>query len=1028
MNFQKRRALQQSNTSTREGRLFWKGARKVLVLLLMVQGFALASVPDAWAKEHVATIYFGGTSLRINDYIATKSPFKSPALVPLLYHHHDTTTPDRHYKKFVNGIGLPGTYKDKVVVAGEFMDIVMNKLEEGDTLTLNIIGNSRGGVLSIWFSSLVADEVHGESFNGRITKINIIALDPVPGDKLKAGSEHYKELGTTSGWGFYKLRDRITNYVGVYVTDERTGLFAPVVPSYDSAATRALILRIRAGHQTIVGSKQKGGHHVAFDWLIGKEYKDRYEDHDNLKKIGDISAIASLELLMSKQWGGAIFPDTFVDSFHTDPADHQTSFDSNVEFMNDNAALDKLYKLMRVTSYLPFTWESWRDNDCRNPITGITSPESNWHLPRCIIRINILDSELTEKGCKRIGDTGVAAAKCPLDTQSDIPLLGGGLSSSWAWSIINTMGNSFPLTDRDGDGKLNDEDNCPDTYNPGQENNDTDKLGDACDNCDFVANPTQQNNDLDEWGNACDNCQDKFSYNQFDSDGNGIGDICQSPHHFNCYKADTPKGSDFSINRLIGLTDQFEAGIYDLVKPERLCAPAIKLPASDPVELPFDLDGLHLQAYKIEASGQDCGECEGGVNTLTVEYLGADEVTFTIEGKVASKGPYTLPDPYSVPAGSLELELSGKVKKDRADRMGSNIRFIDTTSGLELASFHASCSRPFGIGTESENGLFVVIGGSSVKAGLLGTCEPPPPPLVLKKPWDTCNECDGGVSSARFTYNGPDDEVTVTTKGKSKKGEVVLYYSSFQFDGSDFLVEPLPGEEKLPKTIYLTSASGTVEMHTSCSKPFGPGLELGDFMVHRASSKNGGNDMCPVVRIENQFGTEFLTIKKPKQLLVPTIKDLSGPVLPSNRVILGTDHYKCYDVSSIGLKKGLVVNLEDQFAKRDFEIEQTKMLCNPVEKAHMLVTPIINDDGHLACYKIKPLGKGYCALIEPADSISYPLLNTNCKKDKECGEGLFCAKDVNMPAYLFNQFGDGIVDVKKASELCVPSTKSVGLH
>lgn len=57
--------------------------------------------------------------------------------------------------------------------------------------------------------------------------------------------------------------------------------------------------------------------------------------------------------------------------------------------------------------------------------------------------------------------------------------------------------------DRDGDGVLDDDDNCPDTYNPGQENEDGDKFGDVC-----------------------DPCPPHFDNHPTDSDGDGISDDC----------------------------------------------------------------------------------------------------------------------------------------------------------------------------------------------------------------------------------------------------------------------------------------------------------------------------------------------------------------------------------------------------------------------------------------------------------------------------------------------------------------------
>ena len=106
--------------------------------------------------------------------------------------------------------------------------------------------------------------------------------------------------------------------------------------------------------------------------------------------------------------------------------------------------------------------------------------------------------------------------------------------------------------DTDGDGIPDGSDNCPDDYNPNQENNDGDALGDVCDpdddndgindgsdNCQYVSNPGQQNNDGDSLGDACDpdddndgindgsdNCQYVSNPGQQNNDGDALGDAC----------------------------------------------------------------------------------------------------------------------------------------------------------------------------------------------------------------------------------------------------------------------------------------------------------------------------------------------------------------------------------------------------------------------------------------------------------------------------------------------------------------------
>jgi hypothetical protein len=140
------------------------------------------------------------------------------------------------------------------------------------------------------------------------------------------------------------------------------------------------------------------------------------------------------------------------------------------------------------------------------------------------------------------------------------------------------------------------------------------------------------------------------------------------------------------------------------------------------------------------------------------------------------------------------------------------------------------------------------------------------------------------------------------------------------------------------------------------------------------------------VIVVDQFGTEELTLGKPRTLCVPATKDGQ----PS---ILDLDHFKCYDAKTRpGTPKfqPQTVTLVDQFEAKDTKVLKPDSLCNPVSKND---EPIIDETAHLKCYDIKDVS----------------------------GQEPFEPREVVAD----DQFGTEQLTVTKSRRLCVPASKTV---
>ncbi len=107
-----------------------------------------------------------------------------------------------------------------------------------------------------------------------------------------------------------------------------------------------------------------------------------------------------------------------------------------------------------------------------------------------------------------------------------------------------------------------------------------------------------------------------------------------------------------------------------------------------------------------------------------------------------------------------------------------------------------------------------------------------------------CSDCRGGVTELTLRNNGPDAVIQVKAGKKIVFDEFVAAGAEFSFVGQG-------RDNKLGKEIKIRANGGPeTKIHTSCSRPIGPGSVFGDFEVVEAFSKDGGR-VCPAGQEED---------------------------------------------------------------------------------------------------------------------------------------------------------------------------------
>jgi len=211
-------------------------------------------------------------------------------------------------------------------------------------------------------------------------------------------------------------------------------------------------------------------------------------------------------------------PDRWVTRVVTDPYDAQTAF-------------------VTISGY---QWSEPMPHIYRTVNTGAGWTAISGDLPDAPVNDLIIDPHITNR-LYAATDVGVWATdnfginwypfdySAPITTVHDLAfhiptrkLVAGTHGRSMFMTNIDCPG----VTDFDGDGIMDECDNCPDDFNPSQADADGDLVGDLCDDCtdsdgDGYGNPGVA-------GNTCpdDNCPYAYNPGQEDADNDGFGDAC----------------------------------------------------------------------------------------------------------------------------------------------------------------------------------------------------------------------------------------------------------------------------------------------------------------------------------------------------------------------------------------------------------------------------------------------------------------------------------------------------------------------
>ncbi len=241
-------------------------------------------------------------------------------------------------------------------------------------------------------------------------------------------------------------------------------------------------------------------------------------------------------------------------------------------------------------------------------------------------------------------------------------------------------------------------------------------------------------------------------------------------------------------------------------------------------------------------SNENCNDCDGKLNALTLQYNGNSEATI----KVVQKKNSLIAFEGSVqPGGSFSF-----IGKDDKGTLGTEITIY--VNGVENTKMHTSCSDP-DVVPGYVSGDFLITAGSSRNGGDLCPSEIIPGERLWIFDFNftidcevPCLPCKGKITELELQYDGPTADIVVKTKGKGKDKEGATIFEGNVESGHSFTLYGNDDKGTLGTEIKIyVNGVEKEKIHTSCSDPdVGPGYVAGDFTVIRGASREGG-ELCP---------------------------------------------------------------------------------------------------------------------------------------------------------------------------------------